>query len=578
MLIMELDGNQRIVLEGRYLRRDENGKVIESPEEMCWRVARSVAKAEAKFGAGDKEVSAWAEKFYAIMDTLDFLPNSPTLINCGRPPGQLAACFVLPVEDSIEEIFNALKYTAIIHKSGGGTGFDFSTLRPKGSLVRTTFGRASGPVSFMRIFNAATEEIKQGGVRRGANMGILHVDHPDIYEFISCKEEKGSFRNFNLSVSATDRFFAAVESGSTWPLSFGGRVYREVQARELFERIAHCAYKTGEPGMIFIDAINRANPTPALGPICATNPCGEQPLLPYESCNLGSINLSNMLKYRTVDWSRLEASVRLAVRFLDDVIDVNIFPLPQIAAASLRTRKIGLGVMGWADLLFKLGIPYDSEAAIGLAEEIMAFIAQKAREASKELACQRGTFPAWKDSVYYPDLPLRNATLTTIAPTGSISLIAGTTSGIEPVYALAFSRTVLENKQLSVINRTFIQTLEKEVGPKAKERVLKAAKEKGSVQELAELSPEIRAVFKTAPEIAPEWHLRMQAAFQKHTDNAVSKTINLPADSTVEEVAGIFKKAHQLGLKGVTVYRIGSRGDQPLSTAYSCPSCYGHES
>lgn len=574
---MELDENQRMIIESRYLRRDEKGEIIESPEEMLWRVARWVARAEARYDARDTEVSAWAERFYAVMDSLDFLPNSPTLINSGRPPGQLAACFVLPVGDSIEEIFDALKYAAIIHKSGGGTGFDFSPIRPKGSLIRTTSGKASGPVSFMRIFNAATEEIKQGGVRRGANMGILTVNHPDIFEFISCKEENGAFRNFNLSVAVNDSFFAAVESGCKWPLSFEGKVYGEIEARELFENIAYHAHKTGEPGMIFIDAINRTNPTPALGRISATNPCGEQPLLPYESCILGSINLSNMFSLGTVDWRRLETTVRIAVRFLDDVIEVNTYPLPQIASASLRTRKIGLGVMGWAELLFKLGIPYDSEAAINRAEEVMAFILQKAREVSKELASQRGTFPAWRDSVYYPDLPLRNATLTTIAPTGSISLIAGTSSGIEPVYALAFSRTVLENRQLLVFNKTLKQVLEKEISPAARERLLGTVREKGSIQEIAELRPEIREVFKTAPEIAPVWHLRMQAAFQKYTDNAVSKTINLPPESRVEDVSAIFKMAHQLGLKGVTVYRIGSRRDQPLITAYSCPSCYSQE-
>lgn len=570
---MELDENQRTILESRYLQRDEVGRIIESPEEMFWRVARWVARAEARYGASEREVSAWAERFYTLMADLDFLPNSPALINSGRPSGQLAACFVLPIKDSIEDIFDALKYAAIIHKSGGGTGFDFSPLRPRGSLVRTTLGKASGPVSFMRIFNAATEEIKQGGVRRGANMGILDVSHPDILEFVSCKGESGAFRNFNLSVSVPDRFFEAVTKDSKWPLSFGGEVYRELSARQLFEEIAYYAHKTGEPGMLFVDAVNRGNPTPALGEIRATNPCGEQPLLPYESCILGSINLSNMAELGTIDWDRLEGAIRTAVRFLDDVIDINVYPLPQIAAASLRTRKIGLGVMGWAELLFKLGIPYDSEPALELAEEVMAFISKKAREASKELALEKGTFPAWRDSVYYPDLPLRNATLTTIAPTGSISLIAGTTPGIEPVYALVYRRRVLENKEISVFNKTFKEFLEKRISPAARSIVLKAVYEKGSIQGIAEISPEVRAIFKTAPEIAPIWHLRMQAAFQRHTDNAVSKTINLPPDTDVENVAEIFRNAYHLGLKGVTVYRIGSRGDQPLSTHYSCSSC-----
>ncbi|MGB9792013.1 MAG: adenosylcobalamin-dependent ribonucleoside-diphosphate reductase [Thermacetogeniaceae bacterium] len=571
---MKLDENQRAILESRYLQRDETGRVIETPDDMLWRVARWVARAEAKYGASEKEVSAWAERFYALMADLDFLPNSPTLINSGRPSGQLAACFVLPIGDSIEDIFDALKYAAIIHKSGGGTGFDFSPVRPRGSLVRTTLGRASGPISFMRIFNAATEEIRQGGVRRGANMGILEVGHPDIFEFISCKDERGAFRNFNLSVSVPDRFFDAVARGRKWPLSFGGEVYREVDARQLFEEIAYHAHKTGEPGMLFVDAINRSNPTPALGEIRATNPCGEQPLLPYESCILGSVNLSNMAKPGAIDWKKLETTVRTAVRFLDDVIDVNVYPLPQIAAASLRTRKIGLGVMGWAELLFKLGIPYDSESAVGLAEEVMAFISNKAREASRELALQKGTFPAWKDSSYYPEIPLRNATLTTIAPTGSISLIAGTTPGIEPLYALIYTRKVLEDKEILVFNKTFKELLEKEVNPMVRDRVFKAICEKGSIQEVAELSPEVRAVFKTAPEIAPVWHLKMQAAFQRYTDNAVSKTINLPPNTAVEEVVEIFENAYHLGLKGVTIYRVGSREDQPLAAPYSCSSCH----
>ncbi|BAF59772.1 Ribonucleotide reductase, alpha subunit [Pelotomaculum thermopropionicum SI] len=570
---MKVDNSQMKVLAGRYLRRDENGNVIETPEEMCWRVARCVAAAEEKFGADCKEVAEWAERFFAVMDALEFLPNSPTLINCGPAGGQLAACFVLPLADSIEKIFSTLKYTAIIHKSGGGTGFDFSRLRPKNSPVRGTGGRASGPVSFMRVFNAATEEIKQGGVRRGANIGILRADHPDIMEFIACKADEGTFRNFNLSVAATGDFFTAVERGSRWPLSFNGKVYREAEAREIFYSIARHAHASGEPGMLFIDSINRANPTPSLGQISATNPCGEQPLLPYESCNLGSINLSRLTKGTGVDWERLGLLVQLAVRFLDDVIEVNRFPLPQIAKATLRTRKIGLGVMGWADMLFKLGIPYDSGAALALAEEVMSFILQKAREASAGLARQRGPFPSWRQSVYYPELPLRNATLTTIAPTGSISAIAGTSSGIEPVYALVYSRLVLDDEKILVINKPFLQYLETEIKPESGENILKKLETGVSLQSLPAIKPEARAVFKTALEIAPDWHLKMQAAFQKYTDNAVSKTINLPANATVDEIASIFRKAYQLGLKGVTVYRTGSRSGQPLVPPHGCSSC-----
>ncbi|MCL6635748.1 MAG: adenosylcobalamin-dependent ribonucleoside-diphosphate reductase [Peptococcaceae bacterium] len=574
---METGLNQKIILEGRYLRRDENGRVAEAPEDMCRRVARAVAAAEANFGAGPKEVAAWAEKFFALMDELDFLPNSPTLINGGRAGGQLAACFVLPLEDSLEQIFDTLKHSAIIHKSGGGTGFDFSPLRPRGSPVQSTGGRASGPVSFMRVFNAATEEVRQGGVRRGASMGILRADHPDIEEFITCKEEAGTFRNFNLSVAVTDQFMAAAKAGARWPLSFNGRVYREVAARELFEGVARQAHARGEPGILFLDAINQANPVPSLGPISATNPCGEMPLLPYESCNLGSINLSRMMKGKSVDWERLGTVVHLAVRFLDDVIEVNHYPLPQIAAASRLTRKVGLGVMGWADLLFQAGLPYDSEAALELAGEIMSFISRKAREASAALARRRGPFPAWRRSVYHPGQPLRNATLTTIAPTGSISAIAGTTSGIEPVYALAYVRTVLDGERLLVVNGPFLRLLEAGFAPEEREKILKEVFSGGSAQGCPGLSPGTRAVFKTALEIAPEWHLRMQAAFQKYTDNAVSKTINLPPAATAAEVATVFQEAHRLGLKGITVYRSGSREDQPLAAPPGCGACHAQD-
>ncbi|HOV79733.1 MAG TPA: adenosylcobalamin-dependent ribonucleoside-diphosphate reductase [Bacillota bacterium] len=569
---MELDVNQRTILESRYLLKDENGNVVESPEEMCWRVARHVAAAEANFGGGREKVDEWAEKFFTLLDGLEFLPNSPTLMNCGREKGQLAACFVLPLEDSIDKIFDTLKHTALIHKSGGGTGFDFSPIRPRGSPVRGTGSKASGPVSFMRVFNAAAEEIKQGGMRRGANMGILRIDHPDIEEFVKCKEEEGPLSNFNISVAVTDRFMNAVEAGDRWPLTFGGSLFREADARELFELVAGRAHANGEPGIVFIDAVNRANPTPVLGEIGATNPCGEQPLLPYESCNLGSINLSRMVKGGAVDWGRLKEVVPTAVRFLDNVIEVNSFPLPQIAAASLRTRKVGLGVMGWADMLFQLGIPYESTAALDLAEEIMSLITRTARESSAGLARERGPFPAWKRSVYCPGLPLRNATLTTIAPTGSISAIAGTTSGIEPAFALAYVRTVLENKKLAIANRHFIRYLDTVTDRPTRKKMLDSVAESG-VLAGTDADPAARELFKTALEISPEQHLKMQAAFQKFTDNAVSKTVNLPAGTPADRAVFIFKEAHRMGLKGITIYLAGSRSDQPLAPPSGCRFC-----
>jgi ribonucleoside-diphosphate reductase alpha chain len=571
--MLKLDINQRTILEGRYLQRDEKGQVIETPEGMFRRVARAVAAAEARFGADAKRTKVWEERFFELMAGLDFLPNSPTLINAGRELGQLAACFVLPVEDSIEAIFETLKETALIHKSGGGTGFNFSRLRPKGDPVRSTGGVASGPVSFMRIFNAATEEIKQGGVRRGANMGILRVDHPDILEFITCKEEEGAFRNFNLSVAVTGAFFALLEQAGDLPLVFGGRVYNTIPALRVFETVARHAHANGEPGLLFLDAVNRDNPTPALGAIEATNPCGEQPLLPYEACNLGSINLVQMLRGKEVAWDRLRGVVHDAIRFLDDVVEVNSFPIPEIAAATRRTRKVGLGIMGWADVLFRLGIPYDSAAALELAGEIMSFIREEARAASRALAAERGAFPAWEQSVYYPELPLRNATLTTIAPTGSISGIAGVSPGIEPVFALSYTRTVFDGKKLLVVDRVFLDYLKAYFPEAQREAILNAVYLAGNLQGVEGVPPEAKAVFKTALEIAPEWHLRVQAAFQEHTDNAVSKTINLPQAATVEDVAGVFRMAYTLGLKGLTVYRTGSRKDQPLTPPANCRPC-----
>lgn len=568
------DINQKTILEGRYLWRDENGEVIETPEGMFRRVAAAVGEAETRFGADAKTTAAWAERFFALMAALDFLPNSPTLINAGRESAQLSACFVLPLEDSIEAIFETLKNTALIHKSGGGTGFDFSRLRPHGDPVRSTGGVASGPVSFMRIFNAATEEVKQGGVRRGANMGVLRVDHPDIFKFIACKEEEGAFRNFNISVAVNGAFFEALRRDGDLPLVFHGKVYRTVPARQVFDAVVAHAHANGDPGVLFLDAINRANPCSALGAIEATNPCGEQPLLPYESCNLGSINLVKMINGKKVDWDRLRRVVHEAVRFLDNVVEINSFPVPEIAAATRRTRKVGLGVMGWADMLYRLGIPYDSTAALRLGEELVSFIRDEARAISRELAVQRGTFPAWKSSVYYPDLPLRNATLITIAPTGSISGIAGVSSGIEPVFALSYTRTVLDGKRLLVIDKAFLEYLNMNVPEMQRQEVLSTVYLTGGLAEVETLPPESKRVFKTALEISPEWHLKMQAAFQKYTDNAVSKTINLPQTASPAEVAEIFLQAHALGLKGLTVYRAGSRKDQPLTLPVNCRPCF----
>ncbi|RJX18574.1 MAG: adenosylcobalamin-dependent ribonucleoside-diphosphate reductase [Ammonifex sp.] len=570
---MKLDINQRTILEGRYLQRDEAGRVVETPEELFWRVARAVASAEARFGADAKQVGSWAQRFFTLMSNFDFLPNSPTLINAGRELGQLAACFVLPVEDSIESIFETLKEAALIHKSGGGTGFNFSRLRPKGDPVQSTGGVASGPVSFMRIFNAATEEIKQGGVRRGANMGILQADHPDILEFIASKDQEGAFRNFNISVALKDEFLTAVKRDKEYPLVFKRKVYRTLPARQIFDEITRHAYKNGEPGVIFIDAVNRANPTPALGDIEATNPCGEQPLLPYESCTLGSVNLLQMIQGMSVAWDKLREVVHLAVRFLDNVIEINSFPTPEIAAATRRSRKIGLGVMGWADMLYSLEIPYDSDGALDLAEEVASFIIEEARAASRALAGERGPFPSWAGSVYHPELPLRHATLTTIAPTGSVSGIAGVSPGIEPVFALSYTRTVLDGKKLLMVDKVFLGYLRAGFSEAQRETILNAVYLNGTLQETHEVPEQTRKIFKTALEISPQWHLKTQAAFQKYVDNAVSKTVNLPQTATEADVAAIFREAHALGLKGLTLYRTGSRKEQPLTPLVNCPPC-----
>ena len=571
---LPLSENAIRVLKKRYLETDENGNVIETPEEMFRRVAHHIALAEKNYGATDEEVKEIEEIFYKMMTELKFLPNSPTLMNAGRELGQLAACFVLPVEDSMEGIFDALKYAALIHKSGGGTGFSFSRLRPKNSRVGTTGGVASGPVSFMKIFNTATEQVKQGGTRRGANMAILRVDHPDIMEFIYSKRDTNELNNFNISVAVTEEFMKAVQEGRKYPLvdPHTKKIVKEMDAREVYEAIIKCAWETGDPGIVFIDRINEDNPTPELGEIESTNPCGEQPLLPYEACNLGSINLAKFVVKDSdgrvrIDYESLKETVWNAVRFLDDVIDVSNYPLPQIEKMVRGNRKIGLGVMGFADVLFQFMIPYNSEEALKLAEEIMSFIQKEAHEASKALAKERGVFPNFEKSIFKdkPDCRYRNATVTTIAPTGTLSIIAGCSSGIEPVFALCFVRNVMENERLLEVNPYF-EKIAKERGFYSEELMERIA-EKGNIQDMEEIPKDVRRVFVTAHDIAPEWHVRMQAAFQKYTDNAVSKTVNLPRDATVEDVKKVYDLAYKLRLKGITVYRDGSKKNQVLTLA-----------
>jgi ribonucleoside-diphosphate reductase alpha chain len=576
---LKLSDNALKVLERRYLVKDEQGKVVETPDQLFRRVARAIAGGEGRYGKGAAEIDRLQHSFYTSMVNLEFLPNSPCLMNAGKDLGQLSACFTLPINDSMESIFETLKVTSLIHKSGGGTGFSFSRLRHKNAVVKTTGGVASGPVSFMKVYDAATEAVKQGGTRRGANMGILRVDHPDIMEFIQCKDNNRLITNFNISIAITDEFMRALAKGEEYSLidPHTKKAERRVKAKEVFELIVKQAHKNGEPGIIYIDRINEFNPTPKLGAIESTNPCGEQPLLPYESCDLGSINLAVM--YRSgaagyeIDWERLRKTTRIAVHFLDNLIDVSKFPIPEIEKATKATRKIGLGVMGWASLLIRLGIPYDSEQAVELAEKVMSFILDESVKKSLELGKEKGVFPAWEGSTYQQkSMRLRNATLTTIAPTGTISIIAGPcSSGIEPLFAVSYYRNVMDNDKLVEVDPLF-EEIAKERGFYSRELMERIA-ESASLKGIKEIPDDIKKIFVTAHDISPEWHVRMQAAFQKYVHNATSKTINFPHEATVDDVRKAYLLAYDLGCKGITIYRDRSREEQVLNvgTAAAVP-------
>ncbi len=558
------------ILEKRYLKRDARGQVIETPEEMFWRVAKNIAEAE-RFYGNQRALEELSETFFRITASLNFLPNSPCLMNAGRDLQQLAACFVLPVEDSLDSIFETVKETALIHQSGGGTGFSFSHLRPRDDRVQSTGGMASGPVSFMRVFNMATDVIKQGGTRRGANMGVLGVDHPDIIEFINIKKNLKEMENFNLSVGITKAFMEALAKDDEYDL-INPRTKQSIQrlmAKEVLETIVSAAWETGDPGILFLDRINGANPTPELGEIESTNPCGEVPLLPYEPCVLGSINLLKMMKEKdgkwAVDFDKIRMTVRHAVHFLDNVIDMNQYPLPQISQMAKGNRKIGLGVMGLAHFLIRLGIPYNSQKALEVVKGIMSFIQYQAREQSMELAEKRGVFPNFKGSIYDKSggMRLRNATLTAIAPTGTLSLLANCSSGIEPLFAIQYTRRALEDMEFQITDPLFIE-LGKKRGFLSPE-LIKSISEGKSLEEMPQIPKEVKELFATAFEIPPRWHIRIQAAFQEYTDNAVSKTINFPRDATKDEVREAFLMAYQDRCKGITIYRSGSKPSQVLA-------------
>ncbi|MFP4624558.1 MAG: adenosylcobalamin-dependent ribonucleoside-diphosphate reductase, partial [Gemmatimonadota bacterium] len=587
----DMSENARIILAKRYLRKNESGEPIEEPEQMFWRVARIVAEEDARHGASDGAVDALAREFYRLMTQRLFEPNSPTLMNAGRPLGQLSACFVLPVEDALSNgrdgIYDTLRAMALVHQSGGGTGFSFSRLRPKNDVVKSTMGVASGPVSFMKLYDGSTEVVKQGGTRRGANMGILRVDHPDIREFVTCKEDVTQVTNFNISVAITDAFMAAVKAGETYELKSPrtGEVVGVEDANEIFDLIIHGAWATGEPGVFFIDEANRYNPVPTLGSYEATNPCGEQPLLPYDVCNLGSVNVGMFVKDdlapdapvdEKIDWDAFRGVVHLAVHFLDNVIDANRYPLDEITELAQRIRRIGLGVMGWADLLVRVGVPYDSDEGIALARKVMAFIDEEARVASEKLAESRGVFPAWEESIRGPDETaarvdgnrvrpvrrLRNSNITTVAPTGTISIFADCSGGIEPLFAVAFMRNQA-GSLMPDVNKDFVR-IAKEQGWYSEGLMERIAAE-GHIH-FDEVPADVQRVFVTSHDVTPAWHIRMQAAFQEHTDSAISKTCNFSESATEDDVREIYLQAHALKCKGVTVYRDGSRPAQVLST------------
>jgi ribonucleoside-diphosphate reductase alpha chain len=582
-LALDLSENALTVLKRRYLIKDEQGNPSESPESLFWRVARTIAAPDAAYGATPKAVEALAEAFFQVMAARVWMPNSPTLMNAGRPLGQLSACFVLPVEDALSNgksgIYDTLRNMALVHQSGGGTGFSFSRLRPKNDVVRSTMGVASGPVSFMSLYDASTDVVKQGGTRRGANMGILRVDHPDILDFVTCKDDTTKITNFNISVAVTDAFMRAVEQGTEYELIHPRtqRAVGRLDAREVFTKIVHGAWKTGEPGVFFIDRANHFNPVPHLGGYEATNPCGEQPLLPYDVCNLGSINVGLFVRNGQVDWEDLRKAVHLCTHFLDNVIDANRYPLPEITDLAQRIRRIGLGIMGWADLLVRLGVPYNSNEAVDLGRELMRFVDDEAKVESERLAAQRGVFAEWEKSIWGPDQScardargnrirpmrsLRNCNLTTVAPTGTISIIAGCSSGIEPLFAVAFMRNQA-GVLMPDVNEDFIAIAKRE-GWYADD-LMKRIAEAGHIH-FDEVPEKWRRVFVTAHDVTPEWHIRTQAAFQDSTDSAISKTCNFSETATEDDVRRIYELAYQLNCKGVTVYRDNSREQQVLST------------